>query len=80
MTALRPPVRNHFMTTVAYAASDCPKHRTTAREPKAECVCVVADFHELRHFCASLLIRHGESVKTVRARLGHASAAETLDT
>jgi len=68
------------MTTVAYAASDCPKHRTTAREPKAECVCVVADFHELRHFCASLLIRHGESVKTVRARLGHASAAETLDT
>ena len=29
---------------------------------------------------ASLLIRHGESVKTVQARLGHASAAETLDT
>ncbi len=28
---------------------------------------------------ASLLIRHGESVKTVQARLGHASAAETLD-
>lgn len=25
-------------------------------------------------------IRHGESVKTVQARLGHASAAETLDT
>jgi integrase len=31
-------------------------------------------------FYASLLIRHGESVKTVQARLGHASAAETLDT
>jgi hypothetical protein len=29
---------------------------------------------------ASLLIRHGESVKTVQARLGHASASETLDT
>lgn len=29
---------------------------------------------------ASLLIRHGESVKVVQARLGHASAAETLDT
>jgi len=29
---------------------------------------------------ASLLIRHGESVKTVQARLGHASATETLDT
>jgi integrase len=36
--------------------------------------------HVLRHFYASLLIRHGESVKTVQARLGHASAAETLDT
>lgn len=37
-------------------------------------------FHELRHYYASLLIRHGESVKTVQARLGHASAVETLDT
>ncbi|WP_245692162.1 tyrosine-type recombinase/integrase [Geodermatophilus telluris] len=37
-------------------------------------------FQSLRHFHASLLIRHGESVKTVQARLGHASAAETLDT
>jgi integrase len=36
-------------------------------------------FHDLRHFYASLLIRHGESVKVVQARLGHASAAETLD-
>lgn len=39
-----------------------------------------ATFHELRHYYASLLIRHGESVKTVQARLGHASAVETLDT
>jgi integrase len=37
-------------------------------------------FHALRHFYASLLIRHGESVKVVQNRLGHASAAETLDT
>jgi integrase len=37
-------------------------------------------FHELRHFYASLLIRHGESVKTVQRRLGHATAAATLDT
>lgn len=37
-------------------------------------------FHDLRHYFASLLIRHGESVKVVQARLGHASAAETLDT
>jgi len=27
-----------------------------------------------------LLIRYGESVKTVQARLGHAYASETLDT
>ena len=39
-----------------------------------------ATFHDLRHFYASLLIRHGESVKVVQDRLGHASAAETLDT
>lgn len=37
-------------------------------------------FHDLRHFYASLLIRHGESVKTVQARLGHATVQETLDT
>lgn len=36
--------------------------------------------HCLRHYYASLLIRHSESVKTVQARLGHASAVETLDT
>jgi len=36
--------------------------------------------HALRHYYASLLIRHGESVTTVQARLGHATAAETLDT
>jgi integrase len=36
--------------------------------------------HALRHYYASLLIRHGESVKVVQARLGHASARETLDT
>ncbi|MCA1657036.1 MAG: tyrosine-type recombinase/integrase, partial [Actinobacteria bacterium] len=34
----------------------------------------------LRHYYASLLIRYGESVKVVQARLGHASASETLDT
>ena len=37
-------------------------------------------FHALRHYYASLLIRAGCSVKVVQARLGHASAAETLDT
>lgn len=37
-------------------------------------------FHELRHFYASLLIDGGESVKVVQARLGHATADETLNT
>ena len=37
-------------------------------------------FHDLRHYYASLLIHAGESVKVVQARLGHASAMETLDT
>lgn len=39
-----------------------------------------ARLHSLRHYYASLLIRHGESVKVVQDRLGHASATETLDT
>ena len=39
-----------------------------------------ARLHDVRHYYASLLIRHGESVKVVQARLGHASASETLDT
>jgi integrase len=36
-------------------------------------------YHQLRHFYASLLIRHGESVKVVQERLGHSSAQMTLD-
>ena len=36
-------------------------------------------YHQLRHFYASLLIRHGESIKTVQDRLGHTSAQMTLD-
>jgi len=32
-------------------------------------------FHDRRHFYASLLIRHGENVKVVQRRLGHATAA-----
>ena len=36
--------------------------------------------HVLRHLYASLLIRHGESIKTVQARMGHSSATITLDT
>ena len=36
-------------------------------------------FHDLRHFYASALIAAGESVTTVQAALGHASAVETLE-
>lgn len=34
----------------------------------------------MRHYYMSLLNRPGESVKTVQARVGHASGTETLDT
>lgn len=37
-------------------------------------------FHDLRHHYASLLIASGLSVKAVQTALGHATAAETLDT
>lgn len=62
------PIRRPKFSEVwrpAVAASDAPEGTT---------------FHDLRHFYASLLIAHGESVKVVQARLGHATAAETLDT
>lgn len=39
-----------------------------------------AGMHALRHYYASLLIRYGESARTVQARLGHASPSETLST
>jgi integrase len=48
--------------------------RTTANLPRW------ATPHDLRHYYASLLIRHGASVKVVQCRLGHASAKTTLDT
>jgi integrase len=37
------------------------------------------DFHDLRHFYASALIRAGLSVKVVSERLGHSNAAMTLN-
>ena len=35
--------------------------------------------YDLRHTCATLLLAIGENVKVVSERLGHASAALTLD-
>ena len=37
-------------------------------------------YHDLRHYLASLLIASGADVKTVQARMRHASAQTTLDT
>ena len=37
-------------------------------------------FHDLRHYLASLLIASGADIKTVQARMRHASASTTLDT
>ncbi|TFE48997.1 site-specific integrase [Streptomyces sp. ICN441] len=39
-----------------------------------------ASMHDLRHFYASALIKHRESVKTVQRRLGHSKPSITLDT
>jgi integrase len=50
-----------------------PAARTAGLPPRT-------GLHALRHLYVSLLIRHGESVKTVQKRLGHSSAAITLDT
>lgn len=69
---------NRYGTPVRRSTASEIWHRTSARiersTPGRE------GWHALRHYYASLLIRHGESVKVVQSRLGHASAAETLDT
>jgi hypothetical protein len=36
-------------------------------------------FYDLRHTCASLLIREGASIKAVQKQMGHATAGMTLD-
>jgi integrase len=47
------------------------------RAVKAAGVPAGTTFHDLRHHYASLLIRNGESVKVVQARLGRSSASES---
>ena len=54
--------------------------RATVTKPKLEPARDTTRPHDLRHHYASLLIHHGESVKVVQDRLGHATAAETLNT
>jgi integrase len=37
-------------------------------------------WYDLRHTAVSLLIREGASIKAVQKQMGHATAAQTLDT
>jgi integrase len=80
--AAYPPLEDGF---VFVTAAGHPIRRTSFGDVwrpavKATGAPIGTGFHELRHYYASLLIRHSESVKVVQARLGHASASETLDT
>ena len=80
-----PEARSQGVSLLFGTAAGQPVRRTTFSDTWRSAVSVAGapagtGFHDLRHFYASLLIRHGESVKVVQARLGHASAAETLDT
>jgi integrase len=81
----KPDPRRRPAALVFTSASGRPLRRTRFSEvwrPAAAAAELGAGvtFHDLRHYYASLLIRAGESVKTVQRRLGHKSAVETLDT
>jgi integrase len=65
-TSERGPIRLNTMEGVLLEA------RTEAK--------VTAHFHAIRHTYASILIAAGANVKVVQERLGHKSAALTLDT
>jgi integrase len=62
------PLRQSIVSTRLFK----PAVRAAGLDPRLR-------FHDLRHTCASLLIRQGASVKAVQAQLGHASASVTLD-
>lgn len=49
-------------------------------KPRVEGLPEQFSFHDLRHYLASLLIASGADIKTVQARMRHASATTTLDT
>lgn len=63
----------------AYAAW-VQRGRPKGQEPSPVRVPEGTSMHDLRHFYASALIKHRESVKTVQKRLGHSKASITLDT
>lgn len=76
-TAAREPIRRNRFGELWNAAT---ARATIVVDGKRRPITEGIGPHDLRHYYASLLIRHGESVKTVQARLGHGSAMETLDT
>jgi integrase len=84
-TTVRPEPKRRLARLVFTDAAGQPIRRTrfsTIWRPAAATARLSdgATFHDLRHYYASLLIRHGESIKVVQKRLGHKSAVETLDT
>jgi integrase len=58
------PLRQSSVTTKLFK----PAVRAAGLDPRLR-------FHDLRHTCASLLIREGASVKAIQAQLGHAPLA-----
>ncbi|AMY18542.1 Tyrosine recombinase XerC [Rhodococcus sp. PBTS 1] len=48
-------------------------------KPLIETLPAEFSFHDLRHYMASLLIASGADIKTVQARMRHASATTTLN-
>lgn len=66
-TAQNQPIRRNRFSEVWNQAKEVAGVRSSLR------------LHDCRHFYASLLIHEGASVKVIQARMGHASAVETLD-
>jgi integrase len=54
--------------------------RHLAKDDKVLTLPEAFSFHDLRHYLASLLISSGADIKTVQARMRHATARTTLDT
>ena len=62
------------LSSVVQAERELAAHDKVIRLPEA------FGFHDLRHYLALLLISSGADIKTVQARMRHASARTTLDT
>jgi len=77
------PLRESKWVPVYFKRAVVAANETIARMPEAGRPAELpADlrFYDLRHTCASLLIREGGSVKAVMRHMGHKTAAITLDT